>query len=64
MVRDESFIYERSLREEYGVRTRLDIYPGLPHIFWNYFAELSATKKHDQDTISGFKWLLSEGRRL
>ena len=64
MVRDESLIYERALREEYRVKTRLDIYPGLPHIFWNYFADLSATKKHAHDTILGFKWLLNEGGQL
>jgi acetyl esterase/lipase len=64
MARDEALIYERALREEYGVKTKMDIYPGLPHIFWNYFADLSATKKHYQDTIAGFKWLLSEGSKL
>lgn len=51
---------ERALREEYGVKAKIDIYPGLPHIFWNYFADLSVTKRHDQDTIAGFKWLLRE----
>jgi hypothetical protein len=64
MVRDESLIYERALREEYCVKTKLDIYPGLPHVFWNYFIDLNATKKHYQDTIEGFKWLLNEENRL
>lgn len=64
MVRDESIIYERALREEYGVTTRLDIYPGLPHLFWNYFTGLSATKRRWQDTIAGCKWLLIEGSKL
>ena len=64
MVRDGSLIYERALREEYGVKMKLDIYPGLPHIFWNHFADLNATKKHYQDTIEGFEWLLNEESQL
>ena len=64
MVRDESLIYERAIRKEYGVKAKLDVYPGLPHIFWNYFADLNAMKKHYQDTIEGFEWLLNEGSRL
>ena len=30
-LRDEGLIYEHVLREECGVATRLDLYPGLPH---------------------------------
>ena len=48
MVRDESLIYERALREEYGVKTKLDIYPGLPHIFWNYKRNEEALPRHDR----------------
>ena len=48
MVRDESLIYERALREEYGVKTKLDIYPGLPHIFWNYKRNGEALPIHDR----------------
>ncbi|CAK7217048.1 hypothetical protein SCUCBS95973_003019 [Sporothrix curviconia] len=35
VLRDEGLIYERVLREEYGVSTKVDIYPGLPHILAN-----------------------------
>ena len=27
-IRDDGLIYERALREEWGVETRLDVYPG------------------------------------
>jgi acetyl esterase/lipase len=30
-LRDEALIYEEVLRTECGVKTRLDVYPGLPH---------------------------------
>lgn len=33
LLRDDALIYERVLREEYGIKTKLDIYPGLPHSF-------------------------------
>lgn len=32
-LRDDAFIYEKRLQEE-GIKTKLDIYPGLPHGFW------------------------------
>jgi acetyl esterase/lipase len=35
--RDEGVIYERVLDREYGVKTKLDVYPGLPHGHWSYF---------------------------
>ncbi|KAJ7859869.1 Alpha/Beta hydrolase protein [Mycena leptocephala] len=46
-LRDEVLLYERVLREA-GVKTRLDIYPGLPHGFHMFEADLNA----------GLVWLL------
>jgi acetyl esterase/lipase len=37
ILRDEALIYEQVLREDNGVETKLDIYPGMPHIFWSTF---------------------------
>jgi hypothetical protein len=35
-LRDHALIYNRVLREEYGIATKLDLYPGLrPHILDN-----------------------------
>ncbi|ROV86870.1 hypothetical protein VMCG_10803 [Cytospora schulzeri] len=56
--RDDSLVYERVLRLEHGVETRLDIYPGLPHVFWYLYPGHSATEKFRQDRLKGLEWLL------
>lgn len=35
--RDQALIYESVLREEYRIPTKLDMYPGPPHIFWQIY---------------------------
>ncbi|KAF6826854.1 lipase 2 [Colletotrichum plurivorum] len=59
-LRDEGLIYERVLREEAGVRTKLDIYPGLPHYFWTNFPLLEKSKTFVEDMVKGVKWLLEQ----
>ena len=56
--RDESLLYEQMLREDYSLKTRLDIYPGQPHIFWSVFSKFKQTQKFRQDLVEGFSWLL------
>ncbi|KAK3291513.1 Alpha/Beta hydrolase protein [Chaetomium fimeti] len=58
--RDDGLIYESVLREECGVPTRLDLYSGYPHCWWDMYPELEASKKRTEDTMEGFKWLLSK----
>ncbi|KAJ9644333.1 hypothetical protein H2204_001685 [Knufia peltigerae] len=57
-LRDEALIYERVLREECNVPTRLDLYPGLPHGFWSWWPTAGFSKKQAQDSMAGLKWLL------
>lgn len=57
-LRDEALIYERILREEAGVRTRLDLYPGLGHYFWTNFPLLGDSRRFVEDTLKGVQWLL------
>ncbi|OHE90911.1 hypothetical protein CORC01_13796 [Colletotrichum orchidophilum] len=59
-LRDEGLIYERVLREEAGVKTRLDVYSGLPHYFWTNFPLLEKSKTFVEDTIKGVQWLLEQ----
>ena len=57
-LRDEALIYERVLREEYGIKTKLDMYPGLPHGFWGFFPMLKSSEKFRVDMVEGMGWLL------
>ncbi|KAH8807384.1 Alpha/Beta hydrolase protein [Xylogone sp. PMI_703] len=58
LLRDECMIYEQVLREDNGAETKLDIYPGMPHIFWGLFPHLTQGKKAAADLEAGIKWLL------
>ena len=58
--RDEALIFESVLREENNVNTRIDVYPGQPHVFWSVFPQLEATKKFAVDFVNGVGWLLEK----
>lgn len=57
-LRDEALIYERVLREEAEVQTKLDFYPGYGHMFWTNYPKMPMSRKFVEDTLKGFKWLL------
>ncbi|OQV06096.1 hypothetical protein CLAIMM_10724 [Cladophialophora immunda] len=57
-LRDDSLIYERILREEHGIKTKLVVYPGLPHAHWAFFPSLKASSQFWQDQLDGMGWLL------
>lgn len=56
-LRDEALIYERVLREEDGVKTKVDVYPGLPHGFWSIFPKLESSKRFVEESVKGVQWL-------
>ncbi|KAK7062796.1 hypothetical protein VNI00_000287 [Paramarasmius palmivorus] len=58
-LRDEAFLYQKVL-EEAGVEAKLEIYPGVPHIFDLFFPSLKQSKKFLEDFIQGLRWLLYE----
>ncbi|KAF2145861.1 uncharacterized protein K452DRAFT_221021 [Aplosporella prunicola CBS 121167] len=58
-LRDEGLLYEKVLRTEYNVRTKLTIYPGLPHTFWYFFPDLEVSKTVAGNTTAGFEWMLN-----
>ncbi|KAH8881117.1 alpha/beta hydrolase fold-3 domain-containing protein [Thozetella sp. PMI_491] len=59
-LRDEALIYERVLREEAGVATRLNLYPGFGHYFWTNFPLLEKSREFVEDTVKGVRWLLEQ----
>lgn len=63
MARDDGLIYERVLREECQVPTRLDLYPGFPHCWWSIYPQLDMTKKRTKDAVDGIAWLLEVGMK-
>ena len=60
MNRDDGLIYERVLREECGIPTRVDVYSGFPHCWWDMYPELEASTRRMEDTIRGVGWLLGQ----
>ncbi|CAL1713861.1 unnamed protein product [Somion occarium] len=56
-LRDEGILYAKVLRES-DVKTKLDIYPGLPHGGHILFPGASLSAKVYQDFDTGLKWLL------
>jgi acetyl esterase/lipase len=59
-LRDEALIYERILREQCGVKTKVDLYVGMPHGFWAVFPRMEAGKRFMKDSIEGVRWLLEQ----
>ncbi|OJJ05128.1 hypothetical protein ASPVEDRAFT_833585 [Aspergillus versicolor CBS 583.65] len=56
-LRDDGLIYERYLRDN-GVKTRLDIYLGVPHCHHAFFPALESSKRFRRDMLVGVGWLL------
>jgi acetyl esterase/lipase len=57
-LRDEGLIYEKILREDCAISTKLDLYPGLPHGFASWWPTASFSQKQRKDAVSGLRWLL------
>lgn len=58
VLRDDALIYERMLRKEFGIETRLDMYPGMPHVFWYLFPGHSSAASFRRERVKGLGWLL------
>jgi acetyl esterase/lipase len=59
-LRDEAMLYERLLREKYNCKTKLYMYPGVPHGFWSFNPNDNVSKKFIRETADGVEWLLQQ----
>ena len=57
-LRDEALIFERLLREDLGVKTKVWMYEGMPHGFWSVMPQLESSKKFVRESVEGVGWLL------
>jgi hypothetical protein len=58
-IRDEGIIYNQALSDT-GVKTRMDIFAGLPHGFWSTFPEANFAKDYREKSVDGLRWLLHQ----
>ncbi|PTU17989.1 hypothetical protein P175DRAFT_0444776 [Aspergillus ochraceoroseus IBT 24754] len=56
-MRDDALIYRRYL-QEHGVKTRLNVYPGVPHSHHTLLPTLESSQNFRRDVVLGFGWLL------
>ena len=60
--RDSGLLYEEVVREEAGVKTRLDIFGGLVHGFWGFFPTAEFSKEYRKKVEDGLEWLVGQSR--
>lgn len=62
-LKDEGVLYEKILREDHGIKTKLEVYEGFGHMFWTNWPLMKRSTEFVKDTLVGVKWLLQVGTR-
>lgn len=60
--RDSGLIYEEVLREECKIKTKVDLFPGLPHGFWGMCPAAAFSKEFRSKSDEGLEWLFHQCR--
>ncbi|KAF2823432.1 alpha/beta-hydrolase, partial [Ophiobolus disseminans] len=60
-LRDETFLWEKLVRESSGSRSKVHIYQGMPHGFWR-FLQMEASRTWIEDLVEGVGFLLESGK--
>ncbi|TID25987.1 AB hydrolase superfamily protein B1A11.02 [Venturia nashicola] len=61
-LRDEGLCYEKLIREDFDVETKLLVYPGFGHMFWTNYPHLEKSNEFVKDTLEGIRWLFNGGK--
>ncbi|OQU99302.1 hypothetical protein CLAIMM_04950 [Cladophialophora immunda] len=59
--RDSALFYCNKIKEA-GGQVKVEIYPGVPHLWWSMYPQLSINRKWIQNLMKGVEWLLSQTR--
>jgi acetyl esterase/lipase len=59
MWKDSALFYCGKVKEA-GGSVKMDLYPGVPHVWYSMYPELSINKKWSKDLITGVGWLLTQ----
>jgi acetyl esterase/lipase len=59
--RDSGLFYSELLCSD-GNAVKIDVYPGVPHLWWSMYPQLSINKKWAKDLVDGVDWLLKVGQ--
>ncbi|KAK5197953.1 hypothetical protein LTR92_002198 [Exophiala xenobiotica] len=58
-MRKDSAVYCDKVKEA-GGSVKMDLYPGVPHVWYSMYPELSINKKWSKDLVTGVGWLLTQ----
>lgn len=56
----DSALFYCDLVRKFGGKTKVEVYPGLPHLWWSMYPQLSINKKWARDLVDGVAWLLKQ----